>query len=130
MINKLQKLTGKTKLKPHQNISNQYDEMNYKRPGKTFQFEEDLFSINVQSRSKIYHEVLLLFKFLQTKLQIENINIKYYDYCYTVFKNRDEKEIVDDYFDYEKYENDSFHYVKFITPNHYIGRKNDKVILR
>ena len=41
---------------------------------------------NVQSISKIYHEFLLLVKFLQTKPQVRNMNIKYYDFYYTVFK--------------------------------------------
>ena len=40
-------------------------------------------------------------KFLQTKPQIKNMNIKYYDLYYTVIKTRDEIEIVDN-----QYEND------------------------
>ena len=35
-------------------------------------------------------------KFLQTKPQVKNMNINYYDLYYTVVKNRDDKEIVDD----------------------------------
>ena len=68
--------------------------------------------------SKVYHEVLMLMKLLQTKPQVKNMNI-YYDLYYSVIKNRDEKEIVDNY-----YEDD------IITPNHYIGRKNNNEILR
>ena len=63
-------------------------------------------------------------KFLQTKLQIENMNINYYDLYYTVIKSRNEKEIVDN-----QYENDSINF-NDIIPNLYIGIKNDKVILR
>ena len=63
MINKLQNLKGKTKLKFHQNISNYYDEMNIRRQSNTFQFEEDPLSKNVEGISKTYHEVLLLMKF-------------------------------------------------------------------
>ena len=75
MINKLQSLKGKTKLKFYKNISNCYDEM--KRTN--FQTQEDPFSKNPQGISKIYHEVLLLMNFLQTKLQVKNMNINYYD---------------------------------------------------
>ena len=84
----------------------------------------DAFSKNAQSISKVYYEVLLLMKFLQTKTQVENMNINYYDLYYTVIKTRDDKEIVDD-----KYENDYFNF-NDIVPNHYIGRKNDDVKLR
>ena len=63
MINKLQSLKGKTKLKFYKNISNFYIEMK----NKNFQTQKDPFSRNAQGISKIYHEVLLLMKFLQTK---------------------------------------------------------------
>ena len=39
-------------------------------------------------------------KFLQTKPSVKNMNINYYDLFYTVIKNRDDKEIVND--EYEK----------------------------
>ena len=55
------------------------------------------------------------------------MSIKYYDLFYTVIKNRDEKENVDD--KYENNENDYINSNNFITPTHYIGRKNDNVIL-
>ena len=58
-------------------------------------FDEDPFAKNAQGISKIYHEVLLLLKFLQTKPQVKNMNnrmnISYYDLYYTVIKNRDKK---------------------------------------
>ena len=54
MINKLQTLKGKTKLKFYENISNFYDEMN----NKNYRFEEDPFARNAQGFSKSYHEVL------------------------------------------------------------------------
>ena len=50
--------------------------------------DEDPFAKNAQSISKIYHEVLLLRKFLQTKLQVKNMNNNYFDLYYTVIKNR------------------------------------------
>ena len=75
--------------------------------------DEDPFAKSAQCISQIYHEVLKLMKFLQTKPQVKNMNIKYFDIYYTVIKNRDEKEIVDD-----KYKND------VIVPNHYVGIKN------
>ena len=85
--------------------------------------DEDLFGKNAQSFSKLHHEVLLLYKFLQTKAQIRNMNVKYYDLHYTVDKNRDDKESVND-----KYKNG---YINFydIVSNHYMGRKNSNEIL-
>ena len=57
------------------------------------------------------------------------MNFVYYNLYYTVIKNRKEKDneeeqekIVDD-------ENDYINYNDFITPNHYIGIKNDNVML-
>ena len=89
MINKLQLLKGKTKINFHKNITNYYDEMKH----KNFETQEDTFSKNAQGVSKIYHEVLLLMKFLQTKPQVRNMNINYYDLYYTVIKTRDENEV-------------------------------------
>ena len=71
MIDKLQQLKGKTKSKFSKNISN-YNEMNI----ENFRFEEDTFVKNAQGVSKSYHEVILLMKFLQTKPQVRNMNIK------------------------------------------------------
>ena len=111
MINKLQSSKGETKLKLYKNLSKYYDEMNI----RSFIFKEDPYSKNAQGISKIYHEVLLLMKFLQIKHQVKNMNINYYDLHYTFIKNRDNKDIVKD-----KYENIE---LDFITPNHYIGKK-------
>ena len=69
-IDKLQQLKGKTKLKFYKNISKYYDEMK----NINFQAQQDPFSKNSQGISKIYHEVILLMKFLQTKPQVENMN--------------------------------------------------------
>ena len=96
MINKLRSSKGKTELKIYQKSSNYYDEMNYRRQSGTFHFEEHDFSKNDKSISKIYHEVLLSMKFLQTKPQVKYMNINYYDFCYTVIKKRDDEEIVND----------------------------------
>ena len=125
MINKLQSLKGKTKLKFYKNISNYYIEMK----NKNFQTQDqDPFSRNAESLSKIYHEVLLLMKFLQTKPQVKNININYYDLYHTVFKVRDENKDIDN-----QYENDDNDYIDindFITLNHYIGIKPRETILK
>ena len=40
-----------------------------------FQTQQDPFAKNAQGFSKIYHEVLLWMKFLQTKPQVKNMNI-------------------------------------------------------
>ena len=125
MINKLQSLKNKTKLKFYKNIYNYYIEMK----NKNFQpHHEDLFSKNAQSISKIYHEVLLLLKLLMTKPQVKNMNINYYDFYYTVNKTRDENKDIDN--QYENDKNDYINFHDFITPNHYIGIKNDNVMLR
>ena len=63
--------------------------------------------------------MILLLKFLQTKPQVKNMNISFYDIYWTVIKKRDEKEIVDN-----QYEND------FITPNLYVGIKLRETLLR
>ena len=124
MINKLQELKGKTKLKFYKIISIYYDNLNVR-------MDEDPFAKNAQGISKFHHEVLSLCKYLQTKLQVKTMNINYYDLYYTVIKNRKEKyneeeqkEIVDN-----QYEND-FIYFNDIVPNHYTGRKNDNEISR
>ena len=85
---------------------------------KNFQTQEDTFSKNAQSISKVYHEVLMLMKFLQNKPQVKNMNVICYDLFYTVNKNRDDKEIVND-----EYENDFFNVNDFITPNLHNGFK-------
>ena len=74
MINKLQELKGKTKLKVYKNISKYYDEMII----KNFRFEEDAFAKIAQGIKKTCHEVLLLMKVLQTKPLAKNTNIIYY----------------------------------------------------
>ena len=101
--------------------------MNIKKQKKSFPFKEDPFSNDAQGISKIYHEILLLMKFLQTKPQVKHMNINY-DLYYTVSKNRDDKEIVNN--KYEDNETDYINLNDFITPNHYIGRKNDDEKLR
>ena len=84
MINKLQQLKGKTKLLFFKKLSNYYNEMNIRNSI----FEEDPSSKDARGISKIYHEILLLMKFLQRKPQIKNMKINYYDLHYTVIKNR------------------------------------------
>ena len=123
IINKLEELNGKSKLKFNKNISVYYLEM------KNINFQsnnQDPFAINTQGISKIFLEVLLLMKFLQTKPDIKNMNINYYDSYYTIIKTRGENKDTDTQY------NDDYHdYIDindFITPNHYIGIKpNDSL---
>ena len=118
MINKLQSLKGRTKLKFYKNISNYYIELK----NRTFQTQDqDPFSKNAQSISKIYHEVLLLRRCLQTKPQVKNMNINYYDLYYTVIKTRDENKDIDN--QYENDDNDYINFNDFIIPNHNISRE-------
>ena len=124
MINKLQSLKGETKLKFYKNISDYYKEMK----NKNFQTnDQDPFSRNAQGIHKIYHEVLLLMKFLQTKPQLKNMNIKYYDLYYTIIKTRDKNKDIDN--QYENDYNDYINFYNYINPNHYIGIKNNNEIL-
>ena len=123
MNNKLQQLKRKTKLKSFKNINNYYTEMK----NKNFQTQQDPLSKNAQSISKIYHEVLLLMKFLQSKPQIKNMNIKYYDLYYTVIKVRDENMDRDN-----QHEDDNNGYISFIdiVPNQFVGIKPRETFLR
>ena len=66
-------------------------------------------------------------KLLQTKPQIKNMNINYYDLYYTVIKTRDENRDMSN--QYENDENEYINFNDFITPNLYIGRKNDNDLL-
>ena len=117
MNNNLQEVKGKTKLKFSKNISKYYENMNSRMDG-------DPFARNGQGLSKIYHEVLLLMKFIQSKPQVKNMNNNCYDLYYTVIKNGDRKEIVDN-----QYENDSISF-NDIVPNQYTERKNNIEALR
>ena len=124
LINKLQELKGETKINFYINISNYYTEMK----NKTFQTQEDPFCRNAQGISKLYHEVLLLMKFLQTKPQIKNMNINSFDLYYTVIKVRDENREIDKQNENDK--NDYINFNEFINPNLYIGIKNRETISR
>ena len=86
---------------------------------RNFQTQENVFAKNVPGISKIYHEVLLLMKFLQTKPEVKNMNFNSYDLYYTVIKPRDEK-------DNNEKDYNNFH--DFITLHHYMGMKKDNVI--
>ena len=66
--------------------------------------------------------------FLPTKPQVKNMNNNYNDLYYTVNEKRDEKEIVND--QYEDNENDYINFNDFLTPNHYIGIKNNDEVLK
>ena len=74
MIDNLQSAKYKTNLEIYSNICNYYDEMKYRKQSGTFQFEEYLFSKNEERTSKLYLEVILIMKFLQTKPQVRKNN--------------------------------------------------------
>ena len=82
----------------------------------------DPFSKNTQGVAKIYHEVILLMEFLQTKPDTKNMNINYYDLYYTVIKTRDENKNIDN-----QYEDDYHDYIDIndfiIAPNYKTGIK-------
>ena len=58
--------------------------------------------------------------YIQTKPQVKNMNINYYDLYYTIIKTRDENKDIDN--QYEVDNNDYINFDDFIIPNHYIGR--------
>ena len=119
MTNKLQSLKGKTKVKFYKNISDYYIEMKH----RNFQtHHEDPFSKNAQGISRIYHGVFLLLKFLQTKPQVKNMNINYYDLYYTVIKTRDTNKDIDN-----QYENDYISLNDVIIPNHHVGMRRREI---
>ena len=92
MINKLQLLKGKTKLKLHKKIGRFYIELKIRRKCYTFQFEEGPSCKEFQGFSKNYREVILLKKTLQTKPQFKSMNIVHYDlYCTSIKKGGDEE---------------------------------------
>ena len=95
---------------------------------KNFQTQEDLFSKDAQGISKIYHEVLLLRKFLQTKPQVKIMKTKYDDLHYTVIKPRDKNRDID--IQYEIDENGYISFNDILTPNHYVGIKPRETISR
>ena len=66
--------------------------------------------------------------FLQTKPEVKKMNINYYDLYYTGIKVRDENLDIDN--QNEDNDNDYINFNDIITPNHYIGIKNDNVTLR
>ena len=104
-------MKGKTKLNYYQNLFNYYDNLNIR-------FDEYPFAKNAQGNNKIYHEVLLLMNFLQTKPQVKKMKSIYYDLYYTVIKNSDEKEVLDN-----QNENDFISLNDVFIPNHYVGIK-------
>ena len=93
VIDKLQSLKRKTKLKFYPTVINYSDRMGCKRRSKSYDIKENPLSKIAESIRKIYQELLLLMKLLQTKPQVQSFNIEYKDLCYTVIKSRDEKEI-------------------------------------
>ena len=74
--------------------------------------DEDSFAKIAQGISKVYHEVLFLLNFLETKPLVKNMNTKYFDLYYTGIKNRAEKGNVN--VQYEKVYNN----FPVIIPNH------------
>ena len=119
VIDKLQQSKGRIKLKFYKNISDYYKEMKNK---KFHSNNIDPFPKNAKGVGKIYHELLLLMEFLQTKPEVKNMNINYYDLYYTVIKTRNENKDID-----IQYEDDYHDYIDIndfiITPNHHIGIK-------
>ena len=57
-------------------------------------------------------------KFVQTKPQVKNMNINYYDLYYSVIRIRDEKKDIDN--QYENDENDYISLNDVIISNHYV----------
>ena len=89
---------------------------------ENFQTQQDPFSRNAKGFSRIYLEVILLMKFLQTKPQVKDKNVNYFDLYYTVIKTRDKNKDID-----IQFKNDDNDYISLndvIIPNHYVVMKN------
>ena len=76
-------------------VSNYYDNMNIR-------MVVDTFARIAQGITEIYHEVLMVMKFLQTRPQIKNMNNKYYDLYCTVIKSWNGRKILDDQYENKK----------------------------
>ena len=63
MVEKLESVNGKTKLKFRLITSDSCNQMNYMRQVISLQFEEDSFITNARGIAKIMQEALLLMKF-------------------------------------------------------------------
>ena len=92
---------------------------------KTFRLEEDPFSKNVERFGKLYHKVFFLMRFLQTKLQVRNMKNNIYDSYYTVIKNRDDEEVVNNR--YQDNEND---YIDFLDLSLLISTLEEKITMK
>ena len=77
MSDNLQSLKGNTRLKIYPNICNYYDELKYRGQSGTFQFGENIINKNEERIIKLYLEVKLLRKFIQTKPQVKKINFNF-----------------------------------------------------
>ena len=89
---------------------------------KNFQTQKNPFSKNAEGIGEINYEVLLLMKVLQSKPQVENMNVNYFDLYYTVIKTRDENKYKND--QYENHDKDYINLNDIIIPNQYIGTKS------
>ena len=67
-------------------------------------------------------------KFIQTKPQVENMKIKYYDLYYSVIKVRGENMDIDN--QYENVDNNYTSFNDFINPNLYIRIEKNIEILK
>ena len=65
--------------------------------------------------------------FLQTKTQVKNMNIKYFDLYYTIIKTRDENRDIDNQNQNENDGNDYISLNDVIIPNHYVGVKSREI---
>ena len=71
----------------------------------------------------------MLTKSLQTKPQVKDLNICYYNLNYTVVKTRDEnKDIGIPYENDENDENDYINFIDFKTPNLFVGIKPHEIL--
>ena len=67
-------------------------------------------------------------KFFRTKPLVKNMKVNSYDLFYTVIKIRVEKEIGND--EYENIKDDYTKSDDFITLDHFLGVKNNDVMMR
>ena len=73
----LQSLKFKINLKIYANIYKYYDELKYRMESGSFHYEEDIFRKNEEKITKLYPEIIILLKNLQTKPQVKKVKFNF-----------------------------------------------------
>ena len=101
--------------------------MNSMRQSGFFQLKEGAFSGKAQCISIFFDEVLFVVKLLQTMPDVESMKKTYYEFYYTIIKNRGGKQEQE----LDKYDNViSYLYDEIIMPTYNLGIKRGETLLK